>query len=193
MLKTTSYLTLALFLTLAPVSLWAQNSPGTQDPGAPPPPAAEQPNTAAKEAPVKPVEGQIVLQDMGTMLASGMIGAVVYSPSNEWIGDVNDLIIDPTGAVKGVVIGVGGMMGLGEKEVAMDMAKLKVIPSDDLSTAKLVLDSTKEDLAAAPSFKSAAAQIFEKQQQEQSGAQQGANSLAVPGQAPAPQPEQPNQ
>src|SRR5215212_1076927 len=123
MTKSTSLLTLALFLLLAPVNLSAQNAPGSQEPSLAPPPAA------APQKAVKPVEGQIVLQNLNTMLASRIIGADVYSPTDQWIGDVNDLIVDTKGTLQGVVIGVGGVMGIGEKEVAFEMAKLTFIPS----------------------------------------------------------------
>jgi hypothetical protein len=188
MMKSTGQLTLALFLLLAPAGAWAQDSTGTKDPTTPPPAEATPtaPATAETpvipEAPAKPVEGQIVLQDMDTMLVSGLVGANVYSPADEWIGDVNDLIVDTNGALKGVVIGVGGVMGIGEKEVAFEIAKLKVTPSEDRSTAKLVLDATKEELATSPSFKSPSIQIFEKAQDQPQARQPDPTQ-------PSPQPE----
>jgi hypothetical protein len=184
MMKSTSQVTLALFLLLAPLGAWAQDSTGTRDPAAPPSAEAAPPATTETPA-AKPVEGQIVLQDMDTMLVSGLVGANVYSPGDEWIGDVNDLIVDTSGALKGVVIGVGGVMGIGEKEVAFEIAKLKFTPSEDRSTAKLVLDATKEELQASPNFKSAAIQIFEK-------AQDQPERQPDPTQPP-PQPEPPGQ
>ena len=166
MLKSTSHMTLALFLLLAPAGAWAQETTGGKDSAAPPPAEEALPSAKpAEQTPAKPVDGQIVMQDMETLLVSGLVGADVYSPSNEWIGDVNDLIVDTKGALKGVVIGVGGIMGMGEKEMAFDITKLSFTPSEDRSTAKLVLQATPAELDAAPGFKSAYNQYFEKKQE----------------------------
>lgn len=53
-------------------------------------------------------------------LSSELIGAAVYAVDGERVGDVDDLVIDTTGRVSGVVIGVGGLLGVGEKNVAVD-------------------------------------------------------------------------
>ena len=37
--------------------------------------------------PAKPVEGQIVLQDQNSILASTLIGSTVYTPADETVGD----------------------------------------------------------------------------------------------------------
>jgi hypothetical protein len=57
-----------------------------------------------------------VLQDKDSILGSSLIGSTVYTPANETVGDINDLIIGLDGKVQGVVIGVGGFLGLGEKD-----------------------------------------------------------------------------
>src|SRR5262249_51161657 len=71
---------------------------------------------AKKAEPAKPVKGQIVLQDKNSILASTLIGSTVYSPDNQKVGDINDVIVGLDGKVEGVVIGVGGFLGLGEKD-----------------------------------------------------------------------------
>src|SRR4051794_4921060 len=50
------------------------------------------------------------------MMASNLIGSTVYSNNNENVGDINDIIIGNDGRVQGVVVGVGGFLGLGEKD-----------------------------------------------------------------------------
>jgi hypothetical protein len=120
MIRTISYAALALFLISAPASVLAQNAPANDPAGQPPatmlPDATAAPDAVAKENPPKPVEGQIILQDKSTLLASAIIGSSVYSPSDESMGDVNDLVIKPTGEIEAVVVGVGGFIGIGEKE-----------------------------------------------------------------------------
>jgi hypothetical protein len=167
-----STLALALFLGLTPAAM-AQTSTdtGTQAPAAtqpaqPAPSTAAQPETKTdsmaktEEAkPAKPVEGQIVLQDQNSILASTLIGSTVYTPADETVGDINDVIVGLDGKIQGVVIGVGGFLGLGEKDVAVQMDKLTVQPQDaNKSNVRLILNSTKADLEAAPEFKSVAAQ-----------------------------------
>lgn len=112
-------------------------------------PAAD--DMAEAEEPAKPVEGQITMQDADTILADDLIGATVYNNTDATVGDIDDLIIGLDGTVKGVVIGVGGFLGLGEKQVAIEMASLEVV-NDDAGNPRLITSATEEDLSAAPEF-----------------------------------------
>lgn len=166
-----STLALALFLGLSSAAM-AQTAttttqqPAVTQPAAPAAPAAQTDTTkkststqAKSDQPAKPLKGQIVLQDKDSILASTLIGSTVYSPANETVGDINDLIVGLDGKVQGVVIGVGGFLGLGEKDVAVKMDQITVQPEDaNKSNVRLILNSTKADLEAAPEFKSVAAQ-----------------------------------
>jgi hypothetical protein len=108
----------------------------------------------ATEAPKAPVTGQILAQEQNTVLAKELIGQSVYAPDNAKIGNISDLILSKDGkSVQGFVIGVGGFLGIGEKSVALQMDKLKMQSEGD-GTLRLVMDTKKEDLANAPSFKS---------------------------------------
>jgi len=131
--------------------------------------------------PAKPVKGQIVLQDKDSILGSTLIGSTVYTPANETVGDINDLIVGLDGKIQGVVIGVGGFLGLGEKDVAVKMDEITVQPEDaNKSNVRLILNSTKADLEAAPEFKSVAAQNREMDSKNGSSAMP-----AVPATPPA--------
>jgi hypothetical protein len=176
MIRTISYAALALFLVSVPASVLAQNAPAS-DP-ATQPPATALPDATAIERPPTPVEGQIITQDKATLLASSIIGGSVYSPANESIGDVNDLVVKPTGEIEAVVVGVGGFIGIGEKDVAIALNRFTMEPTPDLSSTKLVLNATKEELEAAPAFKSAYAQKLEQEVQQQSAL--GNNPTAPP-------------
>lgn len=125
----------------------------------------ENTDMAAAEEPAKPVDGQITMQDADTVLAEDLLGATVYNSAEENVGDINDLIIGLDGSVKGVVIGVGGFLGLGEKQVAVQMAALDVVNRDD-GTPRLVTSATKTDLEAAPEFVSASDQAAAQQMQD---------------------------
>jgi sporulation protein YlmC with PRC-barrel domain len=51
--------------------------------------------------------------------ASKLVGVTVYGPNNEKVGDINEVLIDRNGKAEAVVIGVGGFLGIGEKDVAL--------------------------------------------------------------------------
>lgn len=112
-----------------------------------------QPEMAESEPAPKPVEGQIVMQDENTILASDLIGTRVYSAADDDIGEINDMIVGLDGTVEGVVIGVGGFLGIGEKGVAVQMATLSVT-TDEGGDLRLVTSATKADLEAAEAFMS---------------------------------------
>lgn len=61
----------------------------------------------------------------GEWRASKLVGVNVYNNGNEKIGDINDLILDSSGRIASVVIGVGGFLGMGEHNVAVAFDQLK--------------------------------------------------------------------
>lgn len=86
-------------------------------------------------------------------LASHLIGETVYNGSGDDaqnIGSVNDLVIAPNGGVQFVVVGVGGFLGLGEKNVALGFDKIAWAERD--GDRWIVVDATKESLEALPEF-----------------------------------------
>ena len=70
--------------------------------------------------------------------------------SEDKIGVVTDLIMDNSGNVTTAVVGVGGFLGAGKKDVAVPFKDLKVVSRDGKDW--LVLDKTKEDLKTAPAY-----------------------------------------
>src|SRR6476659_6432682 len=56
-----------------------------------------------------------------------LIGLNVYNDKNEKLGDINEILLDKSGKVEGVVIGVGGFLGMGEHDIKVDMSKLKFV------------------------------------------------------------------
>jgi sporulation protein YlmC with PRC-barrel domain len=63
----------------------------------------------------------------GDWRASKLVGVNVYNNNNENIGSINDLLTDKSGAIKTVVIGVGGFLGMGEHLVAVPFDKIKFV------------------------------------------------------------------
>jgi sporulation protein YlmC with PRC-barrel domain len=63
----------------------------------------------------------------GNWRSSKLVGLNVYNDSNESLGSINDLLADKSGNIKGVVIGVGGFLGVGEHLVAVAFDKVKFV------------------------------------------------------------------
>jgi sporulation protein YlmC with PRC-barrel domain len=61
----------------------------------------------------------------GEWRASKLVGVNVYNDNNDKIGDINDVILDNSGKVANVILGVGGFLGMGEHYVAVAYDKLK--------------------------------------------------------------------
>lgn len=102
------------------------------------------------EAPA-PVEGQIVSQPEGTFSASELMGQAVYSADGEDIGQISDLLIDQENRLVGVVIGIGGFLGIGEKPIAVEVERLSRASTQD-GAEQLVLNYTRAELEQAPEF-----------------------------------------
>jgi sporulation protein YlmC with PRC-barrel domain len=75
----------------------------------------------------------------------------VYDPADAKIGSVDDLLIDQQGRITAVLVGVGGFLGIGEKDVAIPFSALHASEKD--SKWYLVLNTNKDALKAAPGFK----------------------------------------
>jgi len=84
------------------------------------------------------------------MRASGLIGAEITTTGDENVGEVSDLIIDQNGQVVAVVVGVGGFLGMGEKDVAISWDQLTASGTSD--GQKLRVNVTRDELQSAPKF-----------------------------------------
>ncbi|WP_438750083.1 PRC-barrel domain-containing protein [Pararhizobium sp. O133] len=87
------------------------------------------------------------------ILASTVLGKTVYTGADEQgeaIGDVNDVVINADGGAEALVVGVGGFLGLGEKDVAVGFDRVSW--SDRDGQRIIVVSATKEELEAAPQF-----------------------------------------
>ena len=59
--------------------------------------------------------------------SSKLIGLDIYNDQNEKLGDVTEVLLDKSGKVAGVVIGIGGFLGIGQHDIMVDMSKLKFV------------------------------------------------------------------
>ena len=118
-----------------------------------------------------PVEGQIFEQDENTFLASTLLDASIINTAGESIGDVDDLIMTADGQVNGVVVGVGGFLGVGEKLVALEMNQFE-IQFDDDGDLVFSVNTTEEALENAPAFVTA--------EEQERAAERAASAASAP-------------
>ena len=90
------------------------------------------------------------------MRASKLIGTNIKNQANETVGEINELILDKDGKVVAVVVGVGGFLGIGQREVALDYKSLNVKydpnAMTDAGATTVTVNATKESLSAAPAW-----------------------------------------
>jgi sporulation protein YlmC with PRC-barrel domain len=105
-----------------------------------------------QSAAVSPASPQFLSKQEGSdWLASKLIGKSVVNANNESIGDINDLVTDENGKIVGVLIGAGGFLGLGEKDVALRFEDLKLARDED-NNLTVMADVSNETLASAPDY-----------------------------------------
>ena len=75
----------------------------------------------------------------------------VYDPSNSKIGEIKDVLLSTDGRVNAFIVGVGGLLGMGEKDVAVPFNAVKRTTKD--GKVYLTLDATKDALKSAPGLK----------------------------------------
>ncbi len=165
MLKTFLTATAVSALMVSGAFAQAQQSPPAASPAPSATPATPR---AATPAPAAKAGGAqfIAAQKSDQWLASKFNGTDVLGPNNEKIGDVNDVLFAKDGKIIGVIVGVGGFLGIGQKDVALDMEAFQVVPAsttsdntgsaagaaDDPNNVKLKVAMTKEQLKEAPAF-----------------------------------------
>jgi sporulation protein YlmC with PRC-barrel domain len=141
----------ALSSEMAPEVIPAQ--PGGE--ASPPVQSSEAPKSIAPEdsAAAAPADSPQFLakQENSDWLASDLIGKSVVNAENESIGDINDLITDENGKIVAVLIGAGGFLGLGEKDVAIRFEDLK-LARDENDNVTAMVNLSEETLASAPDY-----------------------------------------
>jgi hypothetical protein len=93
-------------------------------PAAKDPPSGQSSSVPRADAtPAKPEQ----MQSSSEWRASKVIGLYVYNDANERLGSINELLTDSSGKVVKAVIGVGGFLGIGESDVAVNFDQLKFV------------------------------------------------------------------
>ncbi len=90
----------------------------------------------------------------GQASGSGLIGASVRNGAKETVGKIEEIWVDKDGAIKTVVISVGGFLGMGAKNVAMKWSEIQV--ARDGNDVVVMTNATKDSLKAMPEYKETA-------------------------------------
>lgn len=132
--------------TGSPAAPSAPESPGAsggQQPGADSSqPGASSPDTAQSGA-ASPLTEET--------LASNLIGVAVENASGETIGEITDIVLAQDGSVKAALIGVGGFLGMGAKNVSVNFSELNV-KRDDANNMTVTVAMSSESLEAMPAY-----------------------------------------
>ena len=134
----------------APSTGAQQTAPVPATPSAPPPaPTAAAPGSTGAAGELRFVNAQQAEE----LLASSLLGTQVYNGENQSLGEINDVLLDADGQLRTVVIGVGGFLGIAERDVAVPWDALGVSRDED-QDLMLRLDVSREQLENAPEFES---------------------------------------
>ena len=88
-------------------------------------------STAGSAATMKP----LAAPEPGQIMGSDLRGTRVYGANNESIGDISDLLLDRQGQVVAAIVGVGGFLGIGQKDVAVPFGALEIVPQGAASSS----------------------------------------------------------
>lgn len=84
--------------------------------------------------------------------AEALLGLPVNSPSNDYLGDIGDIVLGADGTIDAVILDVGGFLGIGEKPVAVAFEDLIIFKAEDSMEIRAFLGATAEILDAMPAY-----------------------------------------
>jgi sporulation protein YlmC with PRC-barrel domain len=134
MLRTLAYATLLSTAVIGPSAFGADNPAAAND----------QPPQAQAQSGVN----FVTRQEKTQWRAPKLVGVGVYGPDDKQVGKIDDLVMDHNGATQTVVIGVGGFLGFGKKEVAVPFSAIqwrtesRKVPATDQPPANSVASTT---------------------------------------------------
>jgi sporulation protein YlmC with PRC-barrel domain len=92
---------------------------------------------AQTTAPTQPAgPGQVMTQmPQDLMRGSQLMGIDVYGADNQKIGDVDEVLVDRQGKIHGLVVGVGGFLGIGQKDVAIPFDQVQWLSNQEVQAS----------------------------------------------------------
>lgn len=126
---------------------------GTVDPAADPAADGSDPADAAIRDTTEPSKfdaaGLVPITDgSGAWAHKDIMGAYVYGLENEYLGAVDGALLGDGGKISHLIIGTGGLLGIGDREVAVPLGQVKAMPEGD----DLYLAMTQDKLEQAPDY-----------------------------------------
>jgi sporulation protein YlmC with PRC-barrel domain len=110
-------------MALMTTSALAQTSTAPAQPATPAPQTTTQSSTMSSSG-----SGQIMTHMAANMMrGSKLMGVDVYGADNQKIGDIKELLVDRDGSVDAIVVGIGGFLGIGEKDIAIPFKSVQWI------------------------------------------------------------------
>jgi|GEM_PF-3474855 len=117
---------------------------------------------SSSAGPLRATGAYPIRQDTSQWLGSNLIGAKVVSASHESIGRIANLLVNDDGAVEAAVISIGGVFGMGARDVAVTYKSLNIVRDKSDGIDHIVLAATRNDLRQAANFKTLKEQKTEK-------------------------------
>jgi sporulation protein YlmC with PRC-barrel domain len=131
-----------------PLAALAQQPPPAKRPGQPP--AATPP---PKERQAEP-ERQVWTKEPKLLASKTLIGAKVRGAEGKDIGEITQILVDPSdGKVSHVVVGMGGVLGVGQTEIVVPWGDVQIRQDERQATVAMVNQAT---LDQAPRYQAAA-------------------------------------
>lgn len=90
--------------------------------------------------------------DYEDLTAEQLQGATVYGGKDENVGEVGQLLLSPDGRIDRAIVDIGGFLGMGVHQVALDYDEMQVMTNEDNSEVRVYIDQTREQLEARPEY-----------------------------------------
>jgi len=113
--------------------------------------ATTRPSTSSQTAANTPARSGGDFNADGNVSGNALIGANVKNQANETVGEIEEVFVGTDGAIKTVVVSVGGFLGVGSKNVAVKWSDIKV--ERDGKDLRVKTNWTKDSLKAMPDYK----------------------------------------
>lgn len=81
-----------------------------------------------------------------------LVGARVYGPKDEDVGEVNKLVLNSDGSVKQLVLDIGGFLGIGEHRIAVGLDQVNIVRNEKGDDVRVYINSDKNTLKALPTY-----------------------------------------
>jgi sporulation protein YlmC with PRC-barrel domain len=107
----------------------------------------------------------VATQSSDELLASKLKGTAVMGSDDQKIGDISDILFDKMGHVKAYIVSVGGILGIGAKEIALEQGAFREMPviegrseEKQFLVPQLQISMTKDQLKQMAAFKALSTQ-----------------------------------